>query len=97
MTGEESEAIQQMFASSVNEVAPFNEKNSTAKDDDVVWGKKNFKEANTDIYFYDFQLDTLSQARGIGNGEYVNYAPTDLLGRLRPTSKPDAGCYQYAE
>lgn len=97
LTGEESEAIQQMFASSVNEVAPFNEKNSTAKEDDVVWGKKNFKEANTDIYYYDFRLDSLSQARGIGSGEYVPYTPTDRLGKQRPTSKPDAGCYQFIE
>ena len=98
LTGEEGEGIQQMFATSVNEVAPFHAKDSTkVKDDDIVWGKKNFKEINNEIYYYDFRLDSLSQARGIGNGDYVKYAPVDRLGKQRPTSKPDAGCYQYNE
>ncbi|MBO7558416.1 MAG: hypothetical protein J6T52_07960 [Bacteroidaceae bacterium] len=96
LTGEEGEGIQQMFATSLNEVAPFHAKDSTkVKDDDIVWGKKNFKEINNEIYYYDFRLDSLSQARGIGNGDYVKFAPVDRLGKQRPTSKPDAGCYQY--
>ena len=43
--------------------------------------------------YYDFQLDSLSPARGIGDSAVAAQYPYDRLGRAR--TKPDAGCYQY--
>ena len=55
-----------------------------------------FRLVDTEIYLYDFRLDTLSTARQLGDGtltpENCRY---DLNGVLRPTDKPDAGCYQF--
>ena len=43
--------------------------------------------------YYDFQLDSLSPARGIGDSATAAQYPFDRLGKPRTT--PDAGCYQY--
>ena len=57
-----------------------------------------FRLVDTDIYLYDFQLDTLSTARQLGDGTLVpEPCKNDLRGIPRPTDKPDAGCYQFVE
>jgi len=43
--------------------------------------------------YYDFRLDSLSPARGIGDSTVAAQYPYDRLGKRRTT--PDAGCYQY--
>ncbi len=46
--------------------------------------------------YYNFLLDSVSPARGIGEAQYALPYPTDRLGRPRPTdAAPDAGCYQW--
>lgn len=45
--------------------------------------------------YYDFRLAEHSPARGIGDGSFATKYSTDRLGNPRPTTKPDAGCYQY--
>ncbi len=44
-------------------------------------------------HYYDFQLDSLSPARGIADSIAAIKYPTDRLGTLRK-GKPDAGCYE---
>lgn len=61
--------------------------------DSAVWGKDNFVPLRA-RYNYDFHLDSLSHARGIGDPSIVPLVPTDRDGNERPTP-PDAGCYQY--
>ena len=57
-----------------------------------------FRLIDTDIYLYDFRLDTLSTARQLGDGTLIpDICRHDLRGIPRPTSKPDAGCYQFEE
>ena len=55
-----------------------------------------FRLVDTDIYLYDFRLDTLSTARQLGDGALTpDNCRRDLRGTLRPTDHPDAGCYQF--
>ena len=55
-----------------------------------------FRLVDTDIYLYDFRLDTLSTARQLGDGSLTpENCRRDLRGNLRPTDHPDAGCYQW--
>lgn len=56
------------------------------------WG--NFRSIKNNNYVYDFQLDTLSVARGMGNGKDNPY-PVDIIGVARPENGPDVGCYQF--
>ena len=53
----------------------------------------NFPLIDTDIFYYDFSLDSLSQAVGAGNPEdALNLYPLDRLGRIRSEDEaPDAG------
>lgn len=55
----------------------------------------------TKIYFYDFHIDSTSNARGIGDATLIEQFPecgTDLDGNVRPTEgKTDAGAYIYDE
>ena len=44
--------------------------------------------------YYDFQLDSLSPARAIGDSVAALKYPYDRLG-IRRKSQPDAGCYEY--
>ena len=44
--------------------------------------------------YYDFRLDSLSPARGIGDSVAAMQYPYDRLG-IRRKSHPDAGCYEY--
>ena len=58
----------------------------------------NFRLIDTELYLYDFRLDTLSTARNLGDGTLTpEQCRRDLRGILRPTDKPDAGCYQFEE
>ncbi len=71
------------------------EDKNKSKEEQVICGD-NFRIIDTDIYYYDFRLDTLSLARGLGDGSLIKEdCKTDLNGISRPTSKPDAGCYQF--
>lgn len=45
-------------------------------------------------HYYDFHLDSLSPARGIGDSIAAISYPTDREGYTRK-AKPDAGCYEY--
>ena len=47
-------------------------------------------------HYYDFRLDSLSPARGIGDSIVALEYPTDMVGCPRK-GKPDAGCYEYVE
>lgn len=47
--------------------------------------------------YYDFRLDSLSPARGIGDSLTAVTYPLDREGNPRPAGKADAGCYQYTE
>ncbi len=90
--------IKKMFTTSVNETGNTKDwaKNSDGSySDDIIWGKKNFKLIDNEVFAYDFRLNEKSRARGIGNGNYVEYCPFDLNGVPRPSSQPDAGCYQF--
>ena len=44
--------------------------------------------------YYDFQLDSLSPARGIADSVVALQYQYDRLG-IRRKTKPDAGCYEY--
>ena len=55
---------------------------------------KNTYYLTKEYHYYDFQLDTLSPARGIADSiEALSY-PIDRLGNRRK-AKPDAGCYEF--
>lgn len=45
--------------------------------------------------YYDFRLDSLSPARGIGDSLSALAYPIDRLGHSRINQRPDVGCYQY--
>lgn len=47
-------------------------------------------------HYYDFRLDSLSPARGIGDSIAALAYPIDMVGSPRK-GKPDAGCYEYIE
>lgn len=89
--------IAAMFSTAVNEYGQFpaSESSGTEADTTAVYGAGNFRTVDDEIYSYDFRLDSLSNARHIGSGDYVTACPTDLAGKLRNTSAPDAGCYEY--
>lgn len=57
---------------------------------------KNIYYLSKEYHYYDFHLDSLSPARGIGDSIAALSYPTDREG-YRRKSKPDAGCYEYAE
>lgn len=58
--------------------------------------EKQFRLVDTDIYLYNFELDSQSSARGIANPQYSNVYTEDKKG-IKRKSKPDAGCYEYNE
>lgn len=69
--------------------------NCTAEDKDLDrYQSTNFHIFDTDAYYYDFRLDSLSTARRKGSPEYSKLCPADRNGLPRGES-PDAGCYQY--
>lgn len=63
------------------------------KEDTANVFRNNFYEYKKYVY-YDFRLDSLSPALGIGDSIVALPYPTDRLGVSRAGTKPDAGCYQ---
>lgn len=64
------------------------------KDDTAAVFVKDFYKYKEYVY-YDFRLDSLSPARGIGDSIVALPYPTDRNGVSRALMRPDAGCYQY--
>ena len=60
--------------------------------DSVVF--RNVYYLSKEYQYYDFQLDSLSPARGIADSVVAFQYPNDRLGMRRKT-RPDAGCYEY--
>lgn len=56
---------------------------------------KNIYYLSKEYHYYDFHLDSLSPARGIGDSIAALSYPTDREG-YRRKSKPDAGCYEFS-
>ncbi len=63
--------------------------------DSAVYTYTNFKAVGEGVYYYDFRLDSLSIARGVGDAQYSVTVPQDKDGKDRPAERPDAGCYQF--
>lgn len=63
---------------------------------DCIWEKDdNFVLIDKDNYKYDFRLDSLSKAIGIGSLQDASLWPADRDGRSRVADgQPDAGCYE---
>ena len=65
--------------------------------DSTAYGRTNFRKIDHSNFIYDFHLDSLSCARGIG--EYLGGYPRtdyDKDGQPRHAEGPiDVGCYQY--
>lgn len=73
-------------------------KSSSDSEDKVVIRGANFRTIDNSVYYYDFRLDSLSSARGLGNGALTPAdCKTDMNGIERPANNPDAGCYQFHE
>ncbi len=56
---------------------------------------KNIYYLSKEYHYYDFHLDSLSPARGIGDSIAALSYPTDREG-YRRKAKPDAGCYEFS-
>ena len=56
---------------------------------------KNIYYLSKEYHYYDFHLDSLSPARGIGDSIAALSYPTDREG-YRRKSRPDAGCYEFS-
>ncbi|MGN0234769.1 MAG: hypothetical protein ACI4BD_00430 [Paludibacteraceae bacterium] len=72
--------------------------------DNVYWSEEDTAEVFRNTYYkyreyryYDFRLDSLSPARGIGDSVAALSYPIDRNGISRQHVRPDAGCYQFAE
>lgn len=63
------------------------------EDDEYVIQDKNFKLIDHENFIYNFELDSLSPARGKALAEAAKRFPTDRNGVSRLTN-PDIGCYQ---
>lgn len=97
LNDEKNAGARSLFTNCVNETEAFHQKEKPAQEklDSLVWGRQNFLTIDNDNFFYDFQLDSLSNARGIGASTPATYFPLDRYRRPRPSTKPDVGCYQY--
>lgn len=73
----------------------FAKNNVYASDSDSVVFR-NIYYLYKEYHYYDFQLDSLSPARGIADSISAQSYPFDILGNRRK-SIPDAGCYEYIE
>ena len=71
----------------------FAEHNVYASDSDTTVFR-NIYYLYEEYKYYDFQLDSLSPARAIGDSVAALKYPYDRLG-IRRKSHPDAGCYEY--
>lgn len=68
----------------------------------IYWQESDTNEVFRNTYYrhneyryYDFRLDSLSPARGIGDSITATEYPIDRIGTTRIGVAPDAGCYQY--
>ena len=84
-----------MFEGAVNEYDKFAHASTQPDDTKNSFGGGNFKSIDDDVYYYDFHIDSLSSARGIGNAEKVGPYKVDKDGISRNSANPDAGCYQF--
>ena len=84
--------------------AAFAAHNVYASDSDSVVFRNIYYRIN-EYHYYDFQLDSLSPARGIGDSLLIDQPAQsfidslcrfDRLGHQRK-ARPDAGCYEYVE
>lgn len=82
-----------MRADSLSEALSYN--NVYASDSDSVVFRNIYYLSN-EYRYYDFQLDSLSPARGIADSVAALLYPYDRLGNRRKLH-PDAGCYEYME
>ena len=73
----------------------FAQNNVYASDSDSVVFR-NIHYLFREYRYYDFQLDSLSPARGVADSIVALRNPYDRLGYLRK-NHPDAGCYEYRE
>lgn len=71
---------------------PQFEANVYAQDSDTVFVNNYY--LYKEYRYFDFHLDSVSPAIGIGDAEAASAYPTDREGRSR-SSRVDAGCYQY--
>ena len=65
--------------------------------DSTTYSSSNFHNIDHSNFIYDFHLDSLSVARGIGTDEHIDLLPYDKDEQPRTSSNVDAGCYQYIE
>ena len=82
-----------MRADSLSEALSYH--NVYASDSDSVVFRNIYYLSN-EYRYYDFQLDSLSPARGIADSVAALLYPYDRLGNRRKLH-PDAGCYEYME
>lgn len=74
--------------------AAFAHANTYATESDTVF--RNIHYRINEYHYYDFQLDSVSPARGIGDSITALSYPYDQLGNRRKPH-PDAGCYEFVE
>ena len=65
--------------------------------DSTTYGSSNFRTIDHYNFIYDFHLDSLSIARGIGTDNYLDILPNDKDEQVRTAEAIDAGCYQYVQ
>lgn len=94
LTGDEGDNVANMFSNCVNEYELFPSSSYDKEEENSIYGTAHFKNIDTETYSYDFRLDSLSTARGIGHQAYAVLYPTDKDGNERPKQGADAGCYQ---
>lgn len=73
----------------------FAHNNVYATDSDSVVFRNIYYKLN-EYRYYDYRLDSLSAARGVGDSVVAISYPYDRLGQRRK-SRPDAGCYEYVQ
>ena len=78
-------------ADSLSEVFAHNNVYATEEDTAVF---KNIYYLYKKYHYYDFQLDSLSPARGIADSIVALSYPIDRIGNSRKPH-PDAGCYEF--
>ena len=89
-------AFTHSLINSTDEGNPHFTDNVWESPDSTVWGEQNFRSFDHLTSAYDFHLDSLSRARGIGDATWLPVAPFDLDGLERDSLHIDAGCYQYS-
>ena len=73
---------------------PYAHDNVYWQEEDTTAVFKNTFYRYKEYRYYDFQLDSLSPARGIADSITAEQYPIDRVGTPRPSTSPDAGCYQ---